>query len=336
MVIAAFCNYLHKVFRVLPPVGEKPGKGCVGAVSGSFEATYLLAWHPPGLFFQFETASPPVPIHLSVAIVLFESPLGALQGTLDSLFLGIGKACERGILDRASVFLVDNRSTDAYRRRVTTLVEAMQGSDITLTFLPLPHNKGFGSGHNAVLQTLESDVHLILNPDVELAADALVEGVPALLQREDVALLCPGAAGPSGDPAYLAKRYPSVCVLLLRGFAPAFVKARFTHLLDRYEYRQVCALGESAPVEIASGCFMLIRTSVFRAVAGFDEDFFLYFEDFDLCLRLREQGLGSPLFWPRMRIVHHGGHAARKGFLHLRYFLASGWRFFARHGWRLV
>ena len=70
----------------------------------------------------------------------------------------------------------------------------------------------------------------------------------------------------------------------------------------------------------------------FDAVKGFDEDFFLYFEDYDLSLRLASRGHLS--YQPAVRIVHHGGFAARKGWRHLRLFAASALRFFSRHGWR--
>jgi GT2 family glycosyltransferase len=79
---------------------------------------------------------------------------------------------------------------------------------------------------------------------------------------------------------------------------------------------------------------MLAPTPALRAVGGFDERYFLYFEDFDLSLRLGEHG--RLVFEPAMRIVHHGGYAARKGLRHVRYFLRSGIRFFNDHGWRWI
>jgi hypothetical protein len=79
---------------------------------------------------------------------------------------------------------------------------------------------------------------------------------------------------------------------------------------------------------------MLLRTAAVQAVGGFDDAFFLYFEDFDLSLRLGRQG--RLVFDPAMAIVHHGGYAASKGRHHLKYFIQSGLRFFNRHGWRWV
>ena len=60
----------------------------------------------------------------------------------------------------------------------------------------------------------------------------------------------------------------------------------------------------------------------------------MYFEDYDLSLRMAE--LGQVQFLPQVRIVHHGGYSARKGWGHIGMFARSGWRFFQTHGWRWI
>jgi hypothetical protein len=77
---------------------------------------------------------------------------------------------------------------------------------------------------------------------------------------------------------------------------------------------------------------MLCLSDALIRAKGFDEAYFLYFEDFDLSLRMGE--IGRLDYVPAMRIEHAGGHAARKGFSHLRMFMQSGFRFFNTHGWR--
>jgi GT2 family glycosyltransferase len=70
---------------------------------------------------------------------------------------------------------------------------------------------------------------------------------------------------------------------------------------------------------------------VLKRLGGFDPRYFLYFEDFDLSLRTPQHARIA--YVPSVRIVHHGGGAARKGLRHVRLFLTSAIRFFDQHGW---
>jgi GT2 family glycosyltransferase len=273
--------------------------------------------------------------HLSVSIVLHNSPLRLLLSTLHSLQRSAEAARSAGCLDTVSVFLIDNASGKAYRSSLEhELATWPQSECFHVQYRPQAHNDGFGCGHNTVLPLANSDFHLVLNPDVEVAADALRAGLVAMQQHDGIALLSPRVVGGAGEQEFLCKRYPSVLVLLLRGFAPRFVRRAFQQQLDHYEMRDLCSGEDAVDVEIASGCFMLVRSAALRAVGGFNKDFFLYFEDFDLSLRLASQG--RLVFDPTVHIVHHGGYAASKGHLHLRYFIRSGMMFFNRHGWRWI
>jgi GT2 family glycosyltransferase len=77
---------------------------------------------------------------------------------------------------------------------------------------------------------------------------------------------------------------------------------------------------------------MICRSKEVLNAGGFDPHYFLYFEDFDLSLRLKDQG--KLVFHPGMKIIHGGGHAARKGISHIIHFVRSALRFFNTHGWK--
>ena len=89
-----------------------------------------------------------------------------------------------------------------------------------------------------------------------------------------------------------------------------------------------------AEVRLISGCFMLAETDTLKLVGGFDENYFLYFEDFDLSIRMGN--LGRVLYAPDVHISHGGGNAASKGLWHIWKFIISGFRFFQTHGWRWI
>ena len=71
-------------------------------------------------------------------------------------------------------------------------------------------------------------------------------------------------------------------------------------------------------------------------VGGFDPSFFVYFEDYDLSLRIVHGGRWHIDYLPEMKLLHYGGHAAKKSWAHVRMFAAGAIRFFNKHGWKLV
>lgn len=79
---------------------------------------------------------------------------------------------------------------------------------------------------------------------------------------------------------------------------------------------------------------MLARRQNLVEVGGFSPKYFMYFEDFDLSLRLGRTG--RIVYHPGIRIVHEGGRAAKKGWRHIWMFAKSGFTFFNEHGWKLI
>jgi len=193
-------------------------------------------------------------------------------------------------------------------------------------------NIGYGAAHNLIINNLDTGFHLMLNPDVVLDKQFLAAGINYLIDHDDVALVVPMASHENSKRQFLCKRYPSVLTLFVRGFLPKNLHKLFTKRLANYEMRDLHDDQSTKDIPIGSGCCMLFRSSVLTAVNGFDERYFLYFEDFDLSLRIRKQGRIAYL--PTMKIIHGGGYAARKGFSHVRMFLRSAIRFFNTHGWR--
>jgi hypothetical protein len=150
-----------------------------------------------------------------------------------------------------------------------------------------------------------------------------------------VGAVAPAVRNAHGAPEFLCKRYPAVLDLVLRGFAPAFVRRMFRRRLDRYELRDRIDPRSAEPVvgiPLLSGACMLVRRAAIDTTGGFDPKFFLYFEDYDWSVRLNR--VTQTAYLPAMRAVHHGGRAARKGWRHVRLFGRSAFRFYGKHGWR--
>jgi len=275
----------------------------------------------------------PAPASLAVAIVTHAPDERLLARTLASLAEAIACARERGSLGEASLYLVDNGppglapmlrdlGTAALSRAPGTGLDVISGHG----------NVGFGRGHNLALAQATGARHLVLNPDVEMERDALDAALRYLEAHAEVGAVTPSARGSDGRREHLVKAHPTPGVLFVRGFMPRFLHPLFRGALDAYELRHLDWEREQKPVAIASGCFLLCRREALDAVGGFDPAYFLYFEDFDLTLRMSR--VTTVAYCPQVRIVHHGGEAASKGLRHIAWFARSARRFFATHGWR--
>jgi GT2 family glycosyltransferase len=294
-----------------------------------------MSAHAPA---DYNARMPDLSPSLLVSIVIYRSDEAWLKTTLSTLAIALDIARDAQVIAHASVVLVDNDAAGESLHDVPLKREFATHSWVTVSTLAGHGNIGYGAANNLAVASLPPhDVVLILNPDVGLDRDAISTAVAYLHAHADAVMVSPVAVNERGAPLYLAFRYPTVAVLGLRGFAPAFVKTLFESHLARYEFRNQ---GDPAfdhameHIELISGCFMLTRGNTFRELRGFDENFFLYFEDFDLALRASR--LGNMVRLPACRITHAGGGASRKGLRHIGLFCRSALRFFNKHGWRWI
>jgi hypothetical protein len=174
------------------------------------------------------------------------------------------------------------------------------------------HPRGFGANHNAAARLSRSEFFCVLNPDIRLDADPF-PALLALFGDPALAVAAPLIVGPAGEAEDSARRFPTFATLAgkVLGNAP------------RLDYPS-----PSGPLAVdwVAGMFMLFRRSAFEQVGGFDERYFLYYEDADLCRRLRRRGLDVRLE-PRARATHFARRQSRRDARYLRWHLASMMRF---------
>ena len=272
---------------------------------------------------------------LSVSIVVYFPDAAWLATTLATLVAALTHARHAGAMRRAKICLVDNETLNAVSPYSAQLESMCQEFGWLETVSIAGHgNIGYGRANNlAIARCTDSDFHLVLNPDVSVNADAITNALHYLQKNIDCAMVSPVATAPDGQALYLVKRFPDLFTLLLRGFAPASIRQRHQARLDAYERRETSFDAGLIDAEIVSGCFMLIRLEALTRVGGFDPAFFLYFEDFDLSVRIHK--FASIARVADVRIVHAGGNAAAKGWRHVWWFVRSALRFYGKHGWRL-
>ena len=322
----------------LPP-GPAPDVAAPGAVAAPGNASDDTAVTLTARVFELppDDGGPRLPSSLQVSIVTYRPDMRLLDRCLRKLLLAIEAARADGAVRTVAIALVDNSANRVVAGNVIRLTQArFADANVQLAYLHGHANIGYGAAHNLVLHGSGADYHLVLNPDVELSPDALAVGVRWLATHTDVGAIAPEVASGDGESQeYLCRRYPAVLDLLLRGFAPAFVRRMFRRRLDRYELRDRIDPRSALPVvgiPLLSGACMLVKRAAIDTTGGFDPRFFLYFEDYDWSVRLNR--VTQTAYLPAMRAVHHGGRAARKGWRHVRLFGRSAFRFYGKHGWR--
>ncbi len=264
-----------------------------------------------------------VQLSLTISIVTYNPNFSELEKTLSSL----NAALDEINGEEFSITVVDNSSGDEvadflFHKYPNLPINLVHGQG----------NIGFGRAHNIPIQE-SGEFHLILNPDIRLSTSALKNAIAFMRTNEHCGLLSPFAAWPNGERQYLCKRYPTVFDLLLRGFAPQMLRSLFHVRLSCYEMQAETQDSVYWNPCIVSGCFMFFRSNTLKKAGGFSDEYFLYFEDFDLSLRAGR--IAATAYVPNVRIVHAGGNASKKGLWHIKVFIKSAIIFFKKHGLKL-
>lgn len=228
---------------------------------------------------------------LSIIIVNWNAgdQLRACIASVDQAAGGMSQPCE--------VILVDNASSDGSLRGIDQC-----GTSIKLMANTV--NCGFAAACNQGARGAHGDYLLFLNPDTRLFADSLA-GPLEFMERPDNATI--GICGirlvdESGNTTTCAARFPSLRVLagLILGLSKLFPRMFPPHLMTPRE------LNDSQVVDQVIGAYFLIRRDIFDRCGGFDERFFVYFEEVDLSLRAKHLGYAS-FFLSDIAAFHKGG-----------------------------
>lgn len=260
---------------------------------------------------------------LSISCVTFDTEPLVLERTLSTLKRSVEFAIQKNVIEEAELHLINNNTHD---KEFITLAEK-QRKIFTHFFMYTGHgNIGYGKGNNLAIINSTCEYHLIINPDVDTDEQAIALGILHLQANSSVGVVTPNATNATGETEYLAKRDPSILIIFLRSFSNRYLTQLFQTQLDRYIYKQCLPLEGTLEIDLASGCFMLCRMAILKQVHGFSNNYFLYFEDFDLSRRIRR--VAKIIYLPIMRIRHYGGYTAKKGFNHKYHFLRSAFRYF--------
>jgi len=180
---------------------------------------------------------------------------------------------------------------------------------------------GFAANHNVAFLHCNQPYFCPLNPDIQIQGNPFPELLAALTEP-GVAVVAPLVVNPQGEIEDSMRRFPTFTLLALKGFG----------LSDgRYSPEDS---ERHVSVEWLAGMFLLFRSIDFQRLQGFDPQFFLYYEDVDICIRAWKAGM-RVVACPSVRVIHDAQRASRRNLRYLRWHLASMFRYFCKHWGRL-
>lgn len=221
---------------------------------------------------------------ISACVVTYNSS-DEIRNVLNSLV-------NSSIKENIDVYVVDNNSSDK-----TNLIIEKEFPEVHL--IKMKENVGFGAGHNQIISRVDSKYHLIVNPDINFDANIL-EGLAEYMDKNsDVVMVSPKILNHDGTEQYLPKLNPKIRYFLggrFEKYGGIFAKWRAEYTRRNETFIQ------PTDIEFCTGCFMFNRTITLKQVGGFDERYFLHFEDADLARMMKQKG--RVVFQPDYE-VHH-------------------------------
>ncbi|NEX15352.1 MAG: glycosyltransferase family 2 protein [Halochromatium sp.] len=202
---------------------------------------------------------------------------------------------------RLQTIVVDNASEDGSAEMV-----AAEFPEVLLIRSPV--NLGFGRANNRGFEQARGRYVVLLNSDAFIDEDTLQHSVARMDAEPDVGLASGRLVGREGEWQPSARMFPSLLneFLTLSGLSARWPKSRFFGRVDRTWADPLAP----ADVDWVPGAYSIIRASVLEQIGHFDERFFLYFEEVDLCRRIKAAGYRIA-YWPEIQVVHIGGESSR-------------------------
>ncbi len=231
---------------------------------------------------------------VSIVIVSFNTQ-NVLRECLQSVYREVGPL-------RVQIIVVDNASTDG-----SPVMIQQEFPNVVLILSEV--NLGFGRANNLGFEAVRGRYVVLLNSDAFLTEGSLERSVAHMDASPRAGLGGGRLVGRDGSMQPSARMFPTVLndLIVLSGLAAKFPQSRFFGRFDRTWANE----GEAAEVDWVPGAYSIIRAEALAAAGPFDPRFFLYYEEVDLCMRIKQKGY-SIWYWPDISVVHIGGESSRQ------------------------
>lgn len=232
-------------------------------------------------------------IDLSVLIVSYNS-----RGQLGGLLKALRRELE-GL--HGEVLVVDNASNDGS-------ADYVEARHPWVRLLRSPRNLGFAAGNNLGARQARGRWLLLLNPDAVPEPGTLARAMALMQAHPEVGLAGARLFDTEGQDQPSARSFPRLSLefYVLSGLAARCPRSRQLGAMDR----TWADPAQPAEVDWVPGAFAMLPRQLFEQLGGFDERYFLYYEEVDLCRRIQAIGY-RVMYWPELRVRHIGGVSAR-------------------------
>ena len=226
------------------------------------------------------------------------------------------------------IYIVDNsRYADDNHYKQTFLQTLSKYGDVV--YLDTKKNLGFGKGHNFVLSQLDSDYHAIVNPDIVLYSDSFLPLVNFLKENPDIGMTAPILTDEYNNIQSVFRRDLTVFDLFCRYIRP------FSFLKKRHAYHTMADVDKTKDFDcpFIQGSFLVVRTDLLKSINGFDDRYFMYAEDADLCKTIAQKS--RVVVHPDVKAVHKWEKASHTNLKLMRIHTQSLMKYFNKWGWKL-
>lgn len=221
------------------------------------------------------------------------------------------------------IYIIDNSCLSEDNQYRKKFEEDLRKYDDVI-YIDAKANLGFGKGHNCIIKDIESEFHAIVNPDIILRNDAF-SSILNFMKNQTVGMCIPRIIDESGNLQKVYRRELTVKDMFIRMFLKNMFK-------KRQDYHTMQDMDYSRPFEVpfGQGSFLIIRTDLYKSLNGFDERFFMYMEDADLCKRVND--VSKLVYCPYAEVVHKWEKGSHKNFKLFKIHINSMIRYFKKWG----
>jgi len=252
---------------------------------------------------------------INASVVLFNTPSYQITNVYSSFSPNSSK----------KLFIIDNSPSPTH---LPSRVDSCPYTE----YVKLPYNIGYGGAHNNALRRsiLENaDYHIILNPDISFSTNIIDELTTYSLNHTNVGYIMPKIIYHDESPQYLCKLLPTPLDLFIRRFLPN--SSLTTKMNEKYTLMS-SGYDKIINPPCLSGCFMFLNLSIIKKYEiFFDEQFFMYLEDFDFIRRLHRHS--RTIYYPYVSVIHDHAKKSYSNTKMLYEHIKSAIKYFNKYGW---